>query len=40
MSEKENMISKILGLAARKFPDAEVYLYGSQARGEEERLSD
>lgn len=40
MTERENIIHMILELSKRKYPDAEIYLYGSQARGDSKPLSD
>lgn len=40
MSERENIIEKIIGIANSKYPDAEIYLYGSHARGDARKLSD
>lgn len=40
MSRREKIIKKILQLSETKYPDAEIYLYGSQARGDAGRLSD
>lgn len=40
MSERENIIEKIVGIANSKYPDAEIYLFGSQARGDARILSD
>ena len=40
MTKREKIIGKILELSEKKYPDAEIYLYGSQARGDAKRLSD
>lgn len=40
MNTREIIISKILALSRTKYPDAEIYLYGSRARGDEKPLSD
>jgi predicted nucleotidyltransferase len=40
MLKKENIIQKIVTLAISKIPDSEIYLYGSRARGDNNRLSD
>ena len=40
MSKREKIIRKIKELTISKYPDAEVYLYGSQARQEAHQLSD
>lgn len=40
MSERDNIIRRIRDLTASKYPNAEVYLYGSQARQEAHRQSD
>jgi uncharacterized protein len=40
MSRREKIIKKILQLSDTKYPDAEIYLYGSQARGDAGRMSD
>lgn len=40
MSKRDRVIQKIKELTVSKFPDAEVYLYGSQARQETHRFSD
>ncbi len=34
MTNQEKVIRKILELSDKKYPDAEIYLYGSQERGE------
>ncbi|MCP4552988.1 MAG: nucleotidyltransferase domain-containing protein [Bacteroidetes bacterium] len=33
-------MKKIIGIANSKYPDSEMYLYGSQARGDARKLSD
>jgi uncharacterized protein len=40
MTKREKIIQKILELSEKKYPDAEIYLYGSQARGNAKPLSD
>jgi len=40
MSRREKIIKKILQVSDTKYPDAEIYLYGSQARGDAGRMSD
>ena len=40
MSDKEKIIQKIVNLGATKYPDSEIYLYGSRARGNAKRISD
>ncbi|MEX0812651.1 MAG: nucleotidyltransferase domain-containing protein [Chitinophagales bacterium] len=40
MPKSEDIIQKIVALSSNKHPDAEVYLYGSQARGDANPLSD
>jgi uncharacterized protein len=40
MTKREKIIQKILELSKKKYPDAEIYLYGSQARGDAKPLSD
>ena len=40
MSKQEIIISKIVEIANTKYPDSEIYLYGSQARGDSNNLSD
>ncbi len=40
MTKRESIIQKIMDLSQRKYPDAEIYLYGSQSRGEAKPLSD
>lgn len=40
MSDKENILNKIIGVIDKNYPDSEAYLYGSQARGDAKLLSD
>jgi uncharacterized protein len=40
MTKREKIIGKILELSEKKYPDAEIYLYGSQARGDAKKFSD
>jgi uncharacterized protein len=40
MSKRDDMINKIIGIANKDYPDAEIFLYGSQARGDAKNLSD
>lgn len=40
MTQRDSIIQKILDLSKRKYPDAEIYLYGSHARGDAKVLSD
>ncbi len=40
MKARDKIINKILELSKRKYPDAEIYLYGSRARGDAKPLSD
>jgi predicted nucleotidyltransferase len=40
MSKKDQIILKIMGVVNNNAPDSEVYLYGSQARGDAKKLSD
>ncbi len=40
MSKRDKIIDKIIGMANAKYPDSEIYLYGSQARGDAKNLSD
>jgi predicted nucleotidyltransferase len=40
MSKKETILKKITELAFSKYPDSEIYLYGSRARGDSKKLSD
>lgn len=40
MSHRNEIIEKIREIANSMYPDSEVYLYGSQARGDAKRMSD
>lgn len=40
MKESNNIIDEIVRMANSKYPDSEVYLYGSQARGDSKKFSD
>jgi predicted nucleotidyltransferase len=40
MIDKEQILQKIIRVVNNNAPDSEVYLYGSQARGDAKRLSD
>ncbi len=40
MSRKEQILQQIIRVVNRNAPDSEVYLYGSQARGNARKLSD
>lgn len=40
MIKRNKIIGRIIGITDAKYPDAEIYLYGSQARGDAKRLSD
>lgn len=40
MTKRDKVIEKILELSEKKYPDAEIYLYGSQARGDANKFSD
>lgn len=40
MTKRDKVIEKILELSEQKYPDAEIYLYGSQARGDANKFSD
>ena len=40
MTRHEKIIDKIVELTRTKYPDSEIYLYGSQARGDGNYLSD
>ncbi len=40
MEANRNILSKIEDFTRSKYPEAEVYLYGSQARGDAKKLSD
>jgi predicted nucleotidyltransferase len=40
MSIKNKILKRITELALAKYPDSEIYLYGSQARGDAKEFSD
>jgi len=40
MSDKQKIIQRIVSLVNDNDPESEVYLYGSQARGDAKKLSD
>ena len=40
MSRKEKILKRIIMVVDKNAPDSEVYLYGSQARGNARKLSD
>lgn len=40
MTMREIIIQRILEVSQKKYPNAEIYLYGSQARGDANSLSD
>lgn len=40
MSRKEQILKRIISVANRNAPDSEIYLYGSRARGDANKLSD
>ena len=40
MSKYDQIVQRIVSMANRTVPDAEVYLYGSRARGTAHKLSD
>ncbi len=40
MNKHDQIISRISSVISQKYPDAEIYLYGSRARGEDKPLSD
>jgi predicted nucleotidyltransferase len=40
MTKKEKILQKIIKVVDKNAPDSEVYLYGSQARGNSKQLSD
>jgi predicted nucleotidyltransferase len=40
MTKYDTIVNKIVGIANSKYPDAEIYLYGSQARGNSKKYSD
>ncbi|NLL27802.1 MAG: nucleotidyltransferase domain-containing protein [Bacteroidales bacterium] len=40
MRNSNKILNGILRIANSKYPDSEIYLYGSQARGDSKKLSD
>lgn len=40
MTKREKIIDKIINTANKNYPDSEIYLYGSRARGDSKKLSD
>ena len=40
MSRRERILKRILGVVNKNAPDSEIYLFGSQARGDAKILSD
>jgi predicted nucleotidyltransferase len=40
MTKHDKIINKIVRIANSKYPDSEIYLYGSQARGDAKNFSD
>lgn len=40
MTKREKIIDRIINTANKKYPDSEIYLYGSRARGDSKKLSD
>jgi len=40
MNNRDKILNRIIGIVDKTAPGAEVYLYGSRARGEAKRLSD
>ena len=40
MTKKDKIINRILRLTNETYPKSEIYLYGSQARGDSNKLSD
>ena len=40
MSKRDKIINMIVRMTNVKYPDSEIYLYGSQARGDAKSLSD
>ena len=40
MADKQKLIQRIINIVNNNDPDSEVYLYGSQARGDANQLSD
>ena len=40
MTKKDKILNRIIGVTTATDPDSEIYLYGSQARGDAHKLSD
>lgn len=40
MTKHDQIIDKIIRIANSNYPDSEIYLYGSQARGDSKKYSD
>jgi len=40
MIKREKIIDKIISTANKNYPDSDIYLYGSRARGDSKELSD
>lgn len=40
MTKHEKIVNQIVRIANLKYPDSEIYLYGSQARGDSKKYSD
>jgi len=40
MNNRDKILNRIIGIVDKTAPGAEIYLYGSRARGEAKRLSD
>ncbi len=40
MTKHDRIIDKIVRIVNSKYPDSEIYLYGSQARGDSKKYSD
>jgi uncharacterized protein len=40
MNKREKILNRISSVIAQKYPDAEIYLYGSRARGDDRPFSD
>ena len=40
MSRQEEIIARIVGIADSKYPNSEVFLFGSRARGDNNSISD
>jgi len=40
MRKSDKIIGEIVRMANSKYPDSEIYLYGSQARGDSKKFSD